>query len=154
MVNWHSIHLIGTEEAKYENAKRNLAVGSEKNMNYYLERYMKAYQNGDKVLANKIYSDMIRNGVDEEKLMEKIKSNTNDMIFDAHMAGNSSEFNELWRIQKSRGKEDSGLRQSMRSRYKTMYETALESGDTEVQRKARAGFKEFGGKDETLDKLK
>lgn len=153
LVNWSNIHLIGTEEAKYKNSARNLAVGSKKNMSHYTERYMRAYQNGDKVLAQKIYNDMIKGGIDEEELKAKIASNTNDMMFDAHLIGNTSEFQKFWKDQKNRGKEDSGLRTSMRSRYKTMYENALESGNAEAQRQARKGFKEFGGKDETLDKL-
>lgn len=152
MVNWANIHLIGTEEAKYENSRRNLAVGSKKNMSYYTERYLKAYQNGDKALAQKIYNDMISGGVDEEELKQKIASNVNDMMFDAHVMGNDSEFQKFWNEQNGRGKEDSSLRTSMRSRYETMYKNAVKNGDSEAQREAKAGFMEFGGKETTLDK--
>lgn len=152
MVNWANIHLIGTEEAKYENSRRTLAVGSKKNMSYYTERYLKAYQNGDKALAQKIYNDMINGGVDEEELKQKIASNVNDMMFDAHVMGNDSEFRKFWNEQNGRGKEDSSLRTSMRSRYETMYKNAVKNGDSEAQREAKAGFMEFGGKETTLDK--
>ena len=152
VVNWANIHLIGTEEAKYENSRRNLAVGSKKNMSYYTERYLKAYQNGDKALAQKIYNDMINGGVDEEELKQKIASNVNDMMFDAHVMGNDSEFRKFWNEQNGRGKEDSSLRTSMRSRYETMYKNAVKNGDSEAQREAKAGFMEFGGKETTLDK--
>ena len=152
MVNWANIHLIGTEGAKYENSRRNLAVGSKKNMSYYTERYLKAYQNGDKALAQKIYNDMISGGVDEEELKQKIASNVNDMMFDAHVMGNDSEFRKFWNEQNGRGKEDSSLRTSMRSRYETMYKNAVKNGDSEAQREAKAGFMEFGGKETTLDK--
>ena len=152
MVNWANIHLIGTEEAKYENSRRNLAVGSKKNMSYYTERYLKAYQNGDKALAQKIYNDMNRGRVDEEELKQKIASNVNDMMFDAHVMGNDSEFQKFWNAQNGRGKEDNSMRTSMRSRYETMYKNAVKNGDSEAQRDAKAGFMEFGGKETTLDK--
>jgi hypothetical protein len=230
-------------EAEFAYQKLGKAIGSEKNASYYIDRMLKAYMNGDRKLATKIYNEMIRAGIDNQKIDGKVESKMksamkdnpdileaanamangdvktleamadkmmslgfresevasainsaynamddteeeltyeeidesywgsgaktvndlmdNKMMFNAHKAGSTSNYDKIREKQiqakmndgKTRKEAENSVRTSMRNQYKAMYEKALEEGDGAAMKEARSGHREFGGKDETLDKL-
>lgn len=220
-------------DKNYENMKGKLAVGAEQNRNIYIGMMVEAHMNGNTALATRIYNDMIRAGVDNETLddkiqgsekkemgeepalaegveaytngdyygvedavsalvakgygegmaRKKIKSIANktekdddektyetidqsywngeeepnegdyDLMFNAFKSGNIDNYNEMWGIMEALGKEDTGIRQSMRNHAKKMYQEARESGDYDEAMRAREEFLRLNGKPETLAKV-
>lgn len=61
-------------EAQYENKKLTYAVGSEKNAAMYVKMMLEAKMSGNDEIATRIYNDMVRAGVSNETIDNKIKS--------------------------------------------------------------------------------
>ena len=74
------------------------------------------------------------------------------LLFNAYMNGNMADYEKMWSILNAAGKEDNGIRSSMRSRLKSEYWKAKEAGDSQRMQRAAEEFYRLGGKRETLEK--
>lgn len=74
------------------------------------------------------------------------------MMFNAYMNGKETDYNKLWDTLEKEGKEEKNIKSSMKSRLKTAYQNAKESGDYQKAQKAKKEFLRLGGKPETLEK--
>ena len=74
------------------------------------------------------------------------------LLFNAYMNGNMADYEKMWAILNAAGKEDNSIRNSMRSRLKSEYWKAKETGDSQRMQRAAEEFYRLGGKRETLEK--
>lgn len=74
------------------------------------------------------------------------------LLFNAYMNGNMADYEKMWSILNAAGKEDNSIRNSMRSRLKSEYWKAKETGDSQRMQRAAEEFYRLGGKRETLEK--
>lgn len=74
------------------------------------------------------------------------------LLFNAYMNGNMADYDKMWAILNAAGKEDNSIRNSMRSRLKSEYWKAKETGDSQRMQRAAEEFYRLGGKRETLEK--
>lgn len=74
------------------------------------------------------------------------------LLFNAYMNGNMADYEKMWSILNAAGKEDNGIRSSMRSRLKSEYWKAKEAGDSQRMQRSAEEFYRLGGKRETLEK--
>ncbi|MBQ5588610.1 MAG: ATP synthase F0 subunit B, partial [Anaerotignum sp.] len=65
-------HMSG--DIQYQNAKITYSISAEKNISRYVAMMLEARMNGDKALATKIYNEMVKAGIDNEKIENKIDS--------------------------------------------------------------------------------
>ena len=65
-------HMSG--DIQYQNAKITYSISAEKNISRYVAMMLEARMNGDKALATKIYNEMVKAGIDNEKIDNKIDS--------------------------------------------------------------------------------
>lgn len=217
-------------DAQYADKKMTYDVGSEKNASMYVKMMLEAKMSGNDEIATRIYNDMVKGGVSNETIDNKIKSAevkaikeepeameaaeaynegrvddytrnvealakkgyfmaniesavesltkpptedeetfetiTKDywkeegevesadyaLLFNAYMNGNMADYEKMWSILNAAGKEDNSIRNSMRSRLKSEYWKAKETGDSQRMQRAAEEFYRLGGKRETLEK--
>lgn len=67
-------HIIGEDELSYRYRKESKEIGSEKNLGDYVERMLRARLTGNDKLATEIYNDMIRAGISNKKIDDRMDS--------------------------------------------------------------------------------
>lgn len=82
----------------------------------------------------------------------EVESADYTLLFNAYMNGNMADYEKMWSILNAAGKEDNSIRNSMRSRLKSEYWKAKETGDSQRMQRAAEEFYRLGGKRETLEK--
>lgn len=68
------VHIVGEDEKKYDYRKLSKDIGSEKNTSYYVGRMLQAKFSGNDALATRIYNDMVKAGISNEKIDTKIET--------------------------------------------------------------------------------